>query len=50
MPPVECLSTTGPGMSDQDKRAPDSSMARVQLCSSPDFMPRMKIAISRAAA
>ena len=48
-PPVLCLSTLGPGRSDQSSRWPESVMARVSSAVSSAFMPRQKIAMSRAA-
>ncbi len=48
-PPVECLSTLGPGMSASDSRSPDSIIARVQARSSAGCIPRNRIAINSAA-
>ena len=48
-PPVECLSTLGPGTSASDSRSPESIIARVQPAAPPAACPGNRIAISRAA-
>ncbi len=51
-PPVECLSSGGPGRSasDQSRTVPESRIARVKATSSARVIPRKKTAIAKAAA
>ncbi len=47
-PPVECLSTLGPGMSARSMTVPEWSMASTRAAVSAGVMPRQRIAIVRA--
>ena len=47
-PPVECLSTFTPGMSERSSTSPDSSIALAQAPSSSASRPRKKMAMQRA--
>ncbi len=49
-PPVLCLSTFTPGMSERSTREPERTMASVSTDVSSGVMPRSRTAISRAAA
>ena len=48
-PPVECLSVTGPGRSDQSSTWPESRIASVKATASSRLMPLKKTAMARAA-
>ena len=48
-PPVECLSTFVPGMSERSRTSPERSMAPVRACSSGSLIPRKKTAMQKAA-
>ncbi len=48
-PPVECLSTFAPGMSEKSSTSPECSMASVSAAASAGVMPRQTTAISQAA-
>ena len=47
-PPVECLSVTGPGRSDQSSTSPESRMAMVSATASSRLMPLRKTAMAKA--
>jgi hypothetical protein len=49
-PPVLCLSTLMPGMSDKSTRTPELTMASVSTDVSSEVIPRRRMAISSAAA
>ena len=48
-PPVECLSTRGPGRSDRSYTSPEPIMARVRSPVSRGSIPRRNTAMARAA-
>ena len=47
-PPVLCLSTLGPGMSEKSKRSPELAMARVRSAVSASDSPRHMVAMRNA--
>ena len=49
-PPVLCLPTLTPGMSDRSTRSPERTIASVSQAVSSSFIPRSTIAISSAEA